>query len=312
MRPTVRVAAGVLQRADGRWLATQRPAGKIAAGKWEFPGGKIEPGESPEQALCRELAEELGITVRPQGYSPLIRIAHSYSDRDVQMWVYRVQDWQGEPAGHDGQALCWADLAQLRVLDLLGADGPILRALALPRALPITPAKADLPALKRLARAWQAAGWPLARLRLPALGDAEYHRLAAALIAAPGPGWILDRDPEQTQALGAAGFHLRGAALAQCRERPVPATLWLSAATHDAPSWVTARALGCDFALLGPVRETPTHPGRAGIGWAAFADIVAQGGLPTYALGGLDLGAEAQARAHWGQGIAGIRWALPD
>lgn len=304
-RPLVRVAAGVLLAPDGRYLACQRPEGKIAAGKWEFPGGKIEAGESPEQALHRELREELGISV--QVAQPLIRICHAYTDRDVQMWVYAVSAWQGRLHPHDGQNFGWFDLEGLGQLDLLGADGPILRALALPPCLPLSPETASLTELIRLGRAWAAQGWTLARLRLPTLGEADYGRLAEKLIAEAAVGWILDRSPDMSMELGAAGWHASAVRLRHLTERPVSSSTWFGASVHSKEAWLQARAVGADYALLSPVCPTLTHPDRQALGWKGFAEVVSAGNLPTYALGGLGSLQVGQAQLSWGQGVSGIR-----
>lgn len=304
-RPQLRVAAGVLQNDTGLFLATQRPAGKIAAGKWEFPGGKIEADETPEQALRRELHEELG--VRVQRCSPLIRITHAYPDRDVQMWVYRVSGWEGEPQPCDGQALCWGAVVQLRELDLLGADGPILRALELPEFLPITPYALEVADLCCLARSWAARGLRLARLRAPELPNDAYRALYQQLRTETPLGWIVDRSADMALAVEAAGFHATSAVAGELTKRPVPADMLFGVSCHDAESWAHARDLGADYALLSPVCETPTHPGARTLDWDGFARVVHGGSLPTYALGGVGEVDLAQARSCWGQGVSGIR-----
>lgn len=304
-RAQIKVAAGVLSDATGRYLAAQRPVGKIAAGKWEFPGGKIESGESPEQALHRELKEELGIEVCE--CRPLIRIRHAYTDRDVEMWVYLVTQWNGIIHPHDGQAFYWGGVSALRNLDLLGADGPILRALELPSLLPVTPPDSDGDQLHALARRWRAEGITLARLRLPSLNDAQYHQLAAPLIAESGVGWILDRCPKTTWALAAAGFHATAHSLQQFEQRPVPPTMFFGASCHDRASWSRARERGCDYAFLSPIQHTATHPQQTPLGWEKFAAIIAAGSLPTYALGGMVREDVTRAHSAWAQGISGIR-----
>ncbi len=304
-RPQIRVAAGVLENDRGLFLAAQRPPGKIAAGKWEFPGGKIEAGETPEQALVRELGEELGIAVTT--YQPLIRISHSYSDRDVHMWVYRVTRWEGKLQAHDGQAFCWGDVTQLRALDLLGADGPILQALELPSVLPLTPVSADLATVTDLAARWQSRGLTLARLRLPALDDLAYADVFAETQANSGLRWIADRSVQMALDLDAAGFHARADLAARLEQRPVPNSMLFGVSCHDQFSWERARALGADYALLSPVQATQSHPDSEAMGWSRFAEIVSAGSLPTYALGGMRPDDARLARGYWGQGVSGIQ-----
>lgn len=118
------VAAALVDGA-GRVLVAQRPAGKWQAGRWEFPGGKIEPGESEEAAMQRELREELGVRVRRA--RRLGETCHDYLDRRVHLVLWRVEQYLGEPQSREGQALRWVDPAQLATVDLLEADRPLLR-----------------------------------------------------------------------------------------------------------------------------------------------------------------------------------------
>ena len=126
-RPTIRVVAAVLHAADGRVLITQRPAGKSYAGMWEFPGGKVEPGEAAEAALRRELREELGIDVA--GCRPLLTLRHEYPERQVELLVWTVEHYAGVAQGLEGQALRWLPVPELRRIDMLPADLPIIERL---------------------------------------------------------------------------------------------------------------------------------------------------------------------------------------
>jgi 8-oxo-dGTP diphosphatase len=123
----LRVVAAVLFDAQRRVLIAQRPPGKHQAGFWEFPGGKIGPGENPEQALGRELAEELGIELRR--CHSLLQLRHDYADRSVALEVFVVDDFRGEPSGREAQALKWVSAEQLRGEELLVADRPVVDAL---------------------------------------------------------------------------------------------------------------------------------------------------------------------------------------
>jgi 8-oxo-dGTP diphosphatase len=121
----VKVAAGVIER-DGQVLVTQRAAKAHQGGLWEFPGGKLESRESAEQALVRELAEELNIQVTQQ--SPLIEIAHDYGDKQVRLFVFVVHDFEGEPQGLEGQPMQWIASADLNGLSFPAANLPIIQA----------------------------------------------------------------------------------------------------------------------------------------------------------------------------------------
>jgi mutator protein MutT len=131
--PAIHVAAAVLIDRRGRILIAQRPAGKHLAGSWEFPGGKIEPGETRTAALARELKEELGVTIEHP--RPLLRLRHAYPYGEVLLDVWVVRHYRGEPRGLDGQALRWCRQAELGSAELLPADRPIVAALRLPERL---------------------------------------------------------------------------------------------------------------------------------------------------------------------------------
>jgi len=127
-KPTIRVVAAVLRDAAARVLIALRPAGKSLAGLWEFPGGKLEPGEAAEAALRRELQEELGIEVR--SCRPLLTLRHEYPERHVELLVRAVDHYTGEPRGLEGQSLQWLGVDELRAVDMLPADLPIIELLA--------------------------------------------------------------------------------------------------------------------------------------------------------------------------------------
>jgi mutator protein MutT len=134
VRPVIHVVAAALMDAADRVLIAQRPEGKHLAGGWEFPGGKLEPGEERLAGLARELGEELGITITMTP-RPLIRVRHSYPSRDVLLDMWVVRRYSGEPRGLDDQALRWCTQDELATAELLPADKPIVKALRLPERL---------------------------------------------------------------------------------------------------------------------------------------------------------------------------------
>jgi 8-oxo-dGTP diphosphatase len=303
------VAAAVIVGPDGRILISRRHDHLHQGGLWEFPGGKLEPGEDARQALQRELHEELGIEVRQA--RPLIRVRHDYGERSVLLDVWRVEAFAGTPHGREGQPLAWVAADELPGYDFPAANQPILRAARLPDCYLITPEPGPDPAafLQQLEAAL-ARGSRLLQLRAKTLAPAAYAELAAQVVPlarARGARVLLNGPAELVTELGAAGLQLSSAALRECRARPLPDHYWLCASCHDGAELARAVALGADCALLSPVQATASHPGAAPLGWAAFQALTDPCPLPVYALGGLGPGDLATAWRHGAQGIAAIR-----
>jgi 8-oxo-dGTP diphosphatase len=126
---TVHVVAAALIDTDNRILVARRPEGRSLAGLWEFPGGKIEPGETPEAALVREIDEELGVTIAPDALTPVTFVSHGYPDFHLLMLLYLCRDWRGTPIGRQGQPLRWEAAAALDALPMPPADVPLVAVL---------------------------------------------------------------------------------------------------------------------------------------------------------------------------------------
>jgi 8-oxo-dGTP diphosphatase len=305
----VEVSAAVLQHPDGSFLLAQRPPGKIWAGYWEFPGGKVELGETAGDALVRELREELGITVQT-AYPWLTRV-FSYPHATVRLRFFRVTKWTGELHAHEGQQFAWQQPGSVAVTPVLPANEPILRALELPTLYAISNA-AELgvePFLDRL-RTKLDAGLKLIQLREKSMMREELYLLAQRVVALAhehGAKVLLNGDVALAQEVGADGVQLTSAQLAALEARPEVA--WCAASCHSAEELQRAEELGCDFALLSPVLPTLSHPGALHLGWDGFAAIAAETTIPVYALGGLQQDDMQSAWRHGAHGIALLRQA---
>lgn len=300
----VRVAAAVILRPDGRVLLAQRPPGRAYAGYWEFPGGKLEPGETPAQALARELNEELGIEVRRA--APWVVQEYVYPHAHVELNFFRVFAWTGTPHGHDGQALAWQVPGAFDVAPLLPANTRVLRALLLPPVYGIS-CVAEHGGQAFLARAASAfaAGLRLMQLREKAWSQEQLAAFAPRIVdLAHGHGAkvLLNGREDDARRLGFDGVHWTAARLAAAGSRPED--LMVAASCHDSGELARAAQLGCDFAVLGPVLATPSHPGAHTLGWDGFAHAVAGSRLPVYALGGLVASDLETAITHGAHGIA--------
>ncbi|MFN3585994.1 MAG: Nudix family hydrolase [Moraxellaceae bacterium] len=302
------VVAAVIRR-DGRILIARRPSHLHMGGLWEFPGGKVEPGEPVEAALLRELDEELGII--PTDFHPLIRLQHDYPDKAVCLDVWEVTAFRGEPEGREGQPLAWVAPERLRDHEFPAANHAIVTAARLPDRYLMTPDGLSVAARREWLAARLAAGARLILFRDTTLPEAAYRAEAVALLeicVAARAQLMLHGSPARLAALpAAAGLHLPARMMAATSARPVPADKWLAVSVHDAAELAQAVALGADFVTLSPVQPTVSHPGAPGLGWAQFAAWVEGASLPVYALGGLKDDDVALARQHGAQGVAGIR-----
>lgn len=303
------VVAAVIVGDDGRILISRRHDHLHQGGLWEFPGGKQEPGETPLEALRRELHEELGIELLAA--RPLIRVHHDYGDRAVLLDVWRVEAFTGVAHGREGQPLAWVAPDDLPGYAFPAANQPILRAARLPDRYLVTPEPGpDQAAFLRKLEAALGRGIRLLQLRAKSLAPATYAELAALVVPlarARGARVLLNGPAELVTELGAAGLHLSSAALRECRARPLPDHYWLCASCHDGAELARAVELGADCALLSPVQATASHPGTVPLGWAAFRALTDPCPLPVYALGGLGPGDLDTAWRHGAQGIAAIR-----
>ncbi len=303
MNPVVEVAVAVIERADGMFLMASRPMDKVYAGWWEFPGGKIEVGESPMAALKRELREELGIeAVRAW---PWLNRAFVYPHARVMLRFFRVTDWRGDPHPHEGQTLAWTQARAPEVDPILPANGPILKALRLPLECAISEAdKLGVEVfLERLSRRLEQ-GLGLVQLREKSMPAPAFTALAervADLCREAGAILMLNGDIDLAERLG-AGVQLTSAQLAGLTSRPE--LEWVAASCHDAGELARAAALELDFVVLSPVLPTGSHPGAATLGWDRFRELLRDCPLPVFALGGLGMADLDTARGHGAHGVA--------
>lgn len=303
------VVAAVLTQPDGRVLLAQRPQGKPYAGYWEFPGGKVEPGEALEAALARELHEELGIVVGAP--CRWITRVFEYPHATVRLNFFRVFAWEGEPHPHEGQVFSWQRPDAVEVAPLLPANFPVLKALSLPPVLGISHAEA-LGVDSFLARLDVAlhGGLRLIQVRDKSLPEDVRLQLARETVRrahAFGARVLINGSVELARAAGADGVHLDAAAAAGRTTRPDCA--WVGVSCHGATELAHAAAIGADFALLSPVLPTLTHPGAATLGWETFAALAAASPIPVFGLGGLGRDDVTLAQAHGGHGVALLRGA---
>ncbi len=300
------VAAAVIERM-GQILISKRAKPKHQGGKWEFPGGKLEMGETSQQALARELKEELGIVIN--NARPLIQILHHYPEKSVRLSVFKVTGFSGKPQGREGQPIRWVKLSQLNEFEFPTANLPIIQAAQLPEVCAITPPAWDdsaqlLESLKKNLPLHD-----LAVLRLPEYSQSGYTEVAvnAVKIAnSAGSKLLLTSSAEEVMNLNAGGLHLNSKRLMSLESRPVTKDYLVSAACHSVKELKQAEKLQLDFVFLSPVKMTNSHPDATSMGWPEFLALVECCQIPVYALGGMRAADLNQSFRCGAQGVAGI------
>lgn len=307
MKKIVHVAAAVITRPDGSVLLGQRAPDTFYPGYWEFPGGKVEAGETPREALVRELSEELDMEVLEA--HPWLTREHVYEHAHVSLHFFEVPAWRGEIHDRVHAALSWQHPERFAVGPMLPANGPILKALRLPRRMAITRA-GDIGCDAQLAQLDKAlaAGLRLVQIRepgLPAEAREVFARNVATRCHEHGALVMVNEDIDLACRIGADGVHLPARQLTSLEKRPE--LEWVGASCHTRDELLKAGSLELDYALLGSVAPTASHPERSPLGWPTFAEMVRGLPLPVLALGGLGPDDLAQAKTHGAHGVAGIR-----
>ena len=309
----VHVAVGVVIR-DGRVLIARRPEHAHQGGLLEFPGGKVEPGETVQQALVREIAEETGLQLIANELRPVMSVRHDYGDKRVFLDVWATTTATGEAEGREGQPIQWLLLDELRDADFPAANRPIIRALQLPSQLALTGSSVTegVAGLQRLQRALSVKPQPLVMLRVsPAAHQGERYdtlvRGALALCLDTGSKLMLHGAPGLIKRYPqAAGVHLPWREARQVKQRPPGTSYWLGVSCHNAEQLAHAAEIGADYATLGHVLDTPSHPGEAALGWDQFSHLLAAARIPVYGIGGVAPKDIPRAQQLGAQGIAGI------
>jgi len=306
----VHVAVAVIIR-EGRVLIARRPDHVHQGGLLEFPGGKVEAGETVRDALVREILEETGLQVPPASLRPLIGIRHDYGDKRVFLDVWRTDEAAGTAQGLEGQPVQWLPIEDLDDEAFPVANRAIIRALRLPVWLAITGAfqtPADL--VNQFRERVQLARPPLVVLRAPGLTAWEYQAVGRDLIAIGreyGVSLLVHGSAAQLELLpDAAGLHMPWREAMACKTRPVMADKWLGVSCHNEREIAHGAGLGADYLTLGPVAPTPSHPGAPSLGWETFEQQVRGANIPVFALGGLAPDDRDSAIAAGAQGVAGI------
>lgn len=307
----VEVAAAVIRDTERRRvLVSRRHPEAHQGGKWEFPGGKCNPGESFEKALQRELGEELGIV--PLHCQPFLNLVYPYPEKTVVLSVWTVDSYAGVAEGREGQEVRWMEINALDPHLFPAANRMIIQALALPERCLVTPEAAayETDAFLERIESFLQGGAAMVQLRSHGLRlQRERYltlaRSAQVLCGRYGGSLLLNMPPEWWQDGMASGLHLPAWRLKQTACRP-DIKGWLSASCHDAAELEHAQRLGADFVFVSPVRVTGSHADARPLGWQGLEKILSVAHVPVYALGGMRAGDLPLAKYMGAYGVAAV------
>jgi len=300
------VAVGVLIDERHRVLVAKRTATSHQGGLWEFPGGKIEQGETAYLALCREFQEEISVTITTA--SPLLKVKHAYADKIVELEVWRIESYSGDVRGNEGQDIKWVNIDSLHASAFPEANRRIINTLQLPNVYGISNVSqyGIQNFLKRL-QAKLDEGLALLQIRESGLSEIEVLLLAEQAVKLCHPynaRVLLNGYLERIEDLGVDGVHLSMKAARQLTVRPLTGQGLVAVSCHDKQEMDVARRLDADFVVLSPVLPTNSHPGAATLGWDTFAEITRSVPVPVYALGGMKQEHIVQVQKLGGLGVA--------
>jgi 8-oxo-dGTP diphosphatase len=303
--PSTDVAINILRSSDGRVLMAERTGRQVAAGFWELPGGKVDPGETPQAAALRELEEEIG--VQALAVRPWIRYEHLYRTRRLRLFFFRIERWSGTPTGREGQRIAWVDPAAPEVAPILPSVDRVLLGLGLPALYAV--AQVERPGdarscLERLATALRS-GLRLIQVRAPRMAPDQriaFARQVDALARPFGARVLLLGSALEARRAGLSALHSTAAELKRLHSRP-PVRLWV-ASCHEAGDLARAGELGADAAVLSPVLFCREHPERPALGWEGLRRLTSSAMMPVYAGGGLTPGQLAAAQSAGAIGVA--------
>ena len=305
----IHVAVAAIVNKKGEVLVSQRKPGTHLGGYWEFPGGKLEQGESVADGLCRELKEELGIV--SLSTRPLIRTRHHYPEKSVLLDVWKVEAYSGRPAGVEGQRIEWRAVNSLDPGVFPPADVPIINALILPGRYLITGVFTSVADFEQRLSGALRDGIGLVQLRLThdwVQANAQSYAFEimelCTRLCKQNSVKLLYNVPVQLESLTSDGIHLNSRRLLKTKRRP--ARDIVSASCHGRQELEHAQSIGVDFAVLSPVQKTRSHPHAQPLGWKAFQQLVDGVNIPVYALGGVTVDDIEQAWCSGGQGVAAI------
>ena len=299
----VKAVIGILKNTDGEILIAERRPDQFMGGYWELPGGKIEPSESNEEALARELKEELGVVVFEP--SLLHTMCHHYEEKTVYLWIYNVDVFDGEANGAEGQNIAWSPASEFGAFRILPTMKAIIHKICLPDHYWITPENKPEKTLLEQLQVHITNGTRMVQLRAkkelrPLFIDQFYQVCHDADVK------LILNTPNKTYKESCDGWHLTTNELLSLSERPCDSDKLLGASTHDLIEVKHAEIFDADYISIAPVESTKSHPGCTPLGWKKAEALVSKSNLPAYLLGGMNKKNLERALSITAQGVAGI------
>ncbi len=293
MRREIPIVVGLVRGAARKILISKRKVGALEGGLWEFPGGKIEDGEPPLQALARELEEEVGVL--PSVAVPTLSYTYSHKCYDLKFFVYDVPKWSGTVNPREEQEILWASDYELENYDMPMPNKPLKIATILPRYSLVTASfVGDEEAYLRRIELCLMGGVRLIQFRPQVSDKILLSRLAQRVsilckkfnaLVMLNIAMVADQFQELVQYFD--GVHFPSQELLTLTKRPVPSSILISASCHNQVEILRAQEIGLDFVYLSPVLPPISHLVSTHLGWKKSADLVRDASLPVYALGGM-------------------------
>lgn len=299
------VSVGIIINKSGQVLLSKRSKHVHQGNLWEFPGGKQISGEDSKSALFREIFEELGLQVLKA--RPFIKLHHSYPEQPTTLNVWLVTEWEGIPHSKEGQPVKWVDKEKLSKFDFPPANKTIISALQLPQLYLISPGpRGDITDFYSEIVSCVSAGAKLLQLRCNEelfQNGREIITRVLSICRENNSKLLLNSSPGTAVTYSADGVHLNSVRLLQLNERPLDKKYIVSASCHSQNELAHAARIGVDFAVLSPVKITPSHPDAEPLGWKKFSQLVYSTNIPVYALGGMQ---SEDLQTAWDYGAQGI------
>ncbi len=302
---TIKAVVGVLRNNQQQILIAKRQTHQFMGGFWELPGGKIEVAESSQEAITRELKEELGINVVELSLHQTM--VHNYPDRRVELSIYNIIQYQRTPKGIEGQEISWSDINNLSTFNLLPTMKTFIDSITLPTKYWITPSS------NHQTDEWMAKfnekisqDISLIQLRSKTKLDSEFIAELSNKCKQNNVKFLLNTVDKSFNESYCNGWHITTSEMLNLKKRPCAKDKLLGASTHNLDEALRAQEIGADFLVISPIQATQTHPDTIPLGWDAAQEVVSEINIPVYFLGGMGLKDLDKALEIGAQGIAGV------